>query len=266
MDKVRWSRSEAFNGVPAIDLWPSVKVDLISEHYRDLFIRRSKAIRMYIEGYILQEIYIATKISNKNIQSLAKRCIEVAPDGNINGFRCLIPYFRNHEYNRTSPVHYKFKEAKGGLAGIFKKILNTHPELEDDLKGLIKKINSPKFNVHEKKIRARDLHSFFLRKLKDLGYTNQDWPFNTKFLGLRSIEKYMKTVLDTNFSKSVRNSQESDAIAHLAVGSGNQKFLTFEEPYEAVQLDAYSINAFFSTEFDTPEGTTCNGLTNCHTC
>ena len=48
---------------------------------------------------------------------------------------------------------------------------------------------------------------------------------------------------------------ERAAIAHTAVGTGYEAFLNFEEPYDAVELDAYSINAFFVAEFETPEGT-----------
>lgn len=65
----------------------------------------------------------------------------------------------------------------------------------------------------------------------------------------------MNRVLDESYGRAVNVRGESPAIAHTAVSTGYEAFLNFEEPYDAVELDAYSINAFFMAEFETPEGT-----------
>ena len=255
MTKQRWSRRELLNGVPHISVWPTALDDLIDSEYKEEFKNRCQAVQMYLEQESLEEIKKITSIQPKSVISFTKNCIKIAEDGNIFGYRALIPYFRKKEYVRTAEQKQKFKEAQGGQAGLFSNLLNKYPEIHKKLIQLINKSNSAKYSVHEKRIRPRDLHNFFLTSLRKIGVNETEWPFNTKHLGLRTIQSYMSQVLNENYSKSVKNLDESDSTAHLAVGSGHEKFLTFEEPYDAVQLDAYSINAFFTAEFATVEGT-----------
>lgn len=256
MDKKRWNRTETLNGTPPIDTWPTVSEDKISESQREHFRHRCQAVKMYIEGSALLEIEGVTGIRRNSIQSLTMKCLDITEDGRILGFRALIPYLRQKHYKRTASVKHKFKEAQGGLSGVFRQTLDKYPEIEEALIQLVRKMHSPKHNVHEKKIRSRDLHTYFLHSLQKAGVKESEWPFNAKYQGLRTIEKYMGEILDHSFNRSVTTREESASIAHLAVGSGHEKFLTFEEPYDVVQLDAYAINAFFSAEFSTPEGTT----------
>jgi len=256
MDKQRWSRKEVINGKPPISLWPKVLDTQIDECFRESFQNQCKAVEMYLDQYSLKDIEKATGVKCKSVQLLTQKCLDIANDGNVYGYRALIPYIRKKEYERTAEVKEKFQEAQGGQSGLFRNVLQKYPKIKQGMDQLINKINSAKYNVHEKKIRPRDLHAFFLASLKKVGVQENEWPFNTKHLGLRTIEKYMVDLLNENYSKSVKNLDESDAAAHMAVGTGHEKFLTFEEPYDAVQLDAYSINAFFSAEFETVEGTT----------
>src|SRR3546814_14237900 len=45
------------------------------------------------------------------------------------------------------------------------------------------------------------------------------------------------------------------AKAHKNVGTGHAPFLSFEERYDAVEIDAYRIDAHLTVAFQTPEGT-----------
>src|SRR3546814_5279816 len=71
------------------------------------------------------------------------------------------------------------------------------------------------------------------------GVSESEWPFNTQYLGLRTIQKYMIYVLNENFTKSVMSREGPTAKAHMNVGTGHAPFLSFEEPYDAVEIDAY---------------------------
>ena len=256
MPKPRWNRLETLSATPPITLWPTVLESNVAAEYRELFRNRCNAVTMYVEGAALSDIEKTTGIHRNLIQPLTTRCIEVAGDGRIYGFRAIIPFLRIKNYERSAAIKPKFREGQGGLSGVFRHTLNKHPALERELKQLILKKNSPEHNVHEKKIQAGKLHNFFLKSLKEAGVMQNEWPFNTKHLGLKTIEKYMDEVLDDSFSRSVRIREEQPSLAHMAVGSGHERFLSFEEPYDVVELDAYSINAFFSAEFETPEGAT----------
>lgn len=254
MPKARRVRAEIFSGAPPLTTWPTVLAASLPEDHREIFHKRSQAVSMYAEGYSVAEIQEVTGVRRSMLPYLALKCLERSTDGRIMGYRGLIPYSCKR-YIRKADVRPKLPEAKGGLSGVFNQTLLQFPKLKKKLVQAILKRNSPEIKVHEKKLRAKDVHRIFIKYLREAGLEPGHWPFNTKFLGLRTIEKYVSEILDEFFHRSVTAREERAAIAHLSVGTGHERLLTFEEPYDAVQLDAYSINAFFTAEFLTPEGT-----------
>ncbi|HEY0561924.1 MAG TPA: hypothetical protein VGD04_01235 [Methylophilus sp.] len=254
MDKQRSSRSVLMALAPPLDLWPEISQESVDDELKETFNNRCRAIRLYLEGEAVNTIQKNTGVSRTSLTDLLKRCLEPGPDGNILGYTALIPFFRLKKYERIAEVKPKFREDQGGLSGIFKLTLKKYPDIEKILTDLILKRNSSELSIHEKKIAVKDIHRIFLKLLSKKGIEENEWPFSTKHQGLTSIKKYLNEVLDANFVRGVRVREEEDSVAHLAVGTGKTAFLSFEEPYEAVQFDAYCIDAIFSAEFDTPEG------------
>lgn len=210
---------------------------------------------MYAAGSSVAEIEATTGVGRTLLPVITDKCLSLDKDGRIKGYRALIPYKNSKPYIRTAEVKGKFPDSQGGSSGLFANTLKRFPELEKKLLQHIKKTNSPRLNVHEKRIRAKDLHRIFISYLRNAGVSPTDWPFNTRYLGLRTIQKYLNWVLDNAFERGVVVREERAAIAHLSVGTGYESLLKFEEPYDLVELDGYFINAFFTTEFATPEGT-----------
>lgn len=254
MIKDRLSRSRLIAMSPPVNEWSSVPDELIPNKFKEIFRQRCKAIKLYYEGESVKEIQNNTSIVKNSLPSLFERCLQVGQDGNILGFTALIPFYRIKNYERAAKVSPKLKENRGGLAGVFRQTLNKYPDIEDHLKKLILKINSNELGIHEKRIALKRLHKAFLKMLEKHGVKENEWPFFTKYRGLNSLYKFFNDTLDQNFVKGVRAREEQDAIAHLAVGAGHKPFISFEEPYEAVQFDAYHIDGIFSAEFETPEG------------
>lgn len=248
-------RRDFISMIPDRDTWPTVNVSDLPPDRLELFNQRYKAINMYIDGEPIRDIEKSTDVPYKMLRQLLNKCIEPGHDGKIKGYPALIPFLVRSPYKRTAASDSESLSGQGGLSGVLSQVLNKYPRIEDYLRKLILKKNTPERNVHEKSIRAIDLHQAFLKQLKKAGVGPDQWPFNTKHHGLRSIQKFMNAVLDESFVRSVNVRGERAAIAHTAVGTGYKAFLNFEEPYDAVELDAYSINAFFVAEFETPEGT-----------
>lgn len=247
------SRAETLADCPPIETWPTVLDDLINVDHREKFNNKCKAVEMYIDGYPIEKIQNTTGVKSNLISALVHKCKKIAPDGRILGFRALVPFVNFKDYERKAINQFKYPEDQGGLSGVFVQTLKKFPEVSTKLNQYIKKKHSKEINVHEKRIRAKDLHKNFLKLLKEHGVNDNQWPFNTKHLGFKTIQKYLDQVLNESFGRTVSTRGEQVASAHLAVGTGHNKFLTFEEPYEVVQLDAYSINAFFTAVFQTPE-------------
>lgn len=253
MDKLRLSRSALIAQAPPIELWPELPEGIVEEEFRELFNQRCEAVKMYLDNELGADIQRITNVHKTTLPSLLQKCLELGPDGNILGFNALIPFIRTKDYVRTANVKPKFKEDQGGLSGLLQQTLNKYPDLAKKLKNLILKKNSLGMNTHEKKIPAKQLHQVFIKYLREKGVQDTDWPFNTKHLGINSIRKHVNHVLDQHFSRGVRVREEQDSIAHLAIGTGDDRFLSFEEPFDAVQFDAYNIDAIFSVDFVTPE-------------
>lgn len=260
MVKHRHTRGDRFANAPPLEDWPTVLVGALPESDKELFLTRSKAITMYAEGFPVKKIMEVTGMPRNNLSYFANRCLRFGSDGRILGFRALIPYYRIKPYVRTKSGGYKFPEAQGGMSGAMSRVLAEFPDIDKKLRQYIRKEATADLHVHEKRISINALHRLFLKSLKAAGLGEIEWPFNTKHKGKRSLQSYLNRVLDESFDRSVRTREEQVAAAHLAVGAGQERFLRFEEPFDAVQLDAYNINAFFTVEFDTPEGTTTEVL------
>jgi putative transposase len=237
-----------------LELWPSVSEDAIAEGAIEKFNAKKNAVTLYFRGVPTKSIVDRTGISRTDLPRLARKCLQLAEDGRIFGFRALIPNIRVSPYTRTAESAKKLPGGRGGLSGVLAQTLKQFENVEDDLKAYIKQ-DAKSFQIPEKKLRPKDFHRLFLRYLKDRGVKESAWPFNTRYLGTRSIQKYMAGVLARNFSGTVEKREEKEARAHLRVGTGHETFLRFQEPYDAVEIDAYQIENHTCVSFYTPEKT-----------
>jgi len=251
----RRSRAEIVQPEGASRTWPTVAVTALPEGDQELFRKRVRAVQMYQAGSLLQDIHEATGVDPSTISYLATRCTSVAPDGQIWGFRALIPNARIKPYKRIAPFRSDEGQGRGGFSGALQVLLDRlrTEGLEDLLvKAILRKTSE--LGIPEARIRAVDLHRVFIGVVRKLGVKEHEWPFTTEHLGLKTITSFMRDVLETNFAASVRARGERAAVAHLAVGQGVESFLLFEEPYEAFELDAYRINAHLTVRFKSPKG------------
>ncbi len=242
--------------VPPLDTWPSVSPEILDDNSRKIYLNRETAVRRYFEGDLRSEIRKLTGIPENRIKNLVDKCLLPDSDGLIKGFRALVPFRKSKQYTRLSEAKPKFPEDQGGMAGLLRKTFRQFPEVEKHLRALIFKMKTEELKLHERKISGKNLHLAFLKILKEFGVPDTDWPFTTKHLGRRSLQKFMNEVLDESFGKSVRIREGETAKAHSFVGTGEKSLINYSQPYECMQIDAYSINAFFSVEFETPEGYT----------
>lgn len=251
--KYRRSRSELFASAPPINQWPTIKADLISEEHKEVFNYRVKAITLYADGRSISEILEQTGVRSSLLNYLSKRCIEMHPDGSIWGFRALVPNVRMKDYTRSSVVKPKRPEAQGGHSGALRQILDRFPNVENKIIAWIRKKDKEN-QVYEHRIRVVDLHREFLNILRSLGVQNSEWPFNTKHQGLRTIYKFLAEILETDFELGVAAREDGAAKAHLNVGKEKSPILRFEDPFDAVEIDAHHIDAHLTVGFKTPQG------------
>jgi hypothetical protein len=249
----RWSRRTMLATATPLALWPQCTESGI----RDLecYRQRVTAMQLYFDNHPVKAIEAATGVPRTMLAHWAKRCLALAPDGRIQGFRALIPYTRTTPYQRTQPVAKKWPEAKGGMAGALDQLFGEFPDLENDLIARIIKDRKSHPHPHEFRIRPKDVHRHFIAALRVLGIGDERWPFTAKYRGRRSIERYTNEVLLRRFTRSVAARGDDAANAHLHVGRGFSPLVAFSRPFGAVEIDAYSINALLTVAVQTPEGT-----------
>ncbi|WP_449391369.1 hypothetical protein [Eoetvoesiella caeni] len=226
----------------------------MSREQAQKFIARKEAMQLYFADQRVKDIERRTGVPWKKLASMAQKCLHVAPDGKIFGFRALIPHIRISRYQRRAEFKDKRQHQQGGQAGALGAMLARFPDIEDELVKCIRQDGKLK-RIPEFKLRPKDLHRVFIQCVKMQGISESEWPFTTQYLGLRTIQKYMAHVLNENFTKSVISREGPIAKAHMSVGTGHAPFLIFEEPYDAVEIDAYRIDAHLTVAFQTPEGT-----------
>ena len=254
VNKVRWTRGHGLAEAPPIEEWPIVRIDLLDEGIKERVKRKIEAITHYVAGLSLSEIKHRTGVSPSALPVMVQRCLELADDGRIMGFRAVLPNKNIYGYNRTKNIGFKRGEEHGGMSGALAATLLRFPDIEKKLVSEILKY-AKRLEIPEYKIRPKDLHRVFLKHLKSIGANDSDWPFCTKYLGARSIQKYMASVLNRHFSRAVRTRESREANAHMATGTGHEPILQYEQPFDACELDAYRIDALFSVLFQVPDGT-----------
>jgi putative transposase len=250
----RRTRNELMALAPPIDTWPICIEEGIEKNYRERFAARKEAIKLYFQGAPTKQITEMTGVVRTTLSALARKCLALNADGEIYGFRALLPFARHGEYSRKAPLMKKLPEAHGGQTGALLLVFQKYPDIEDELSRLIMQ-EARHRRVHEYKLRPCDLHRIFLKLLRAKGVNESDWPFNMKHLGRRSIEHYMRDVLNRRFARSVGAREGREAKAHLHVGTSHAPFLVYEEPYDAVEIDAYHIDQLATVALKTPEGT-----------
>jgi putative transposase len=255
----RWRRAEAVANAPPVTEWPEVNVELLEGAPKAILQNKIKAMQQYVAGFPVSQIHLTTGVHPGALPLMLRRCLTLSSDGRILGFRALIPGLHLSGYIRTKAIGFKRGEQRGGCAGMLTATLHRFPSIEEKLISLILKEHK-RLEISEHRLTPRDLHRIFLKSLSELGVQRTEWPFNTKFLGIRSVQKYMRDLLDRCFSRAVYTREERPAIAHMATGTGDQPLLQFEQPFDAVEIDAYSINALFSVEFEAPNGTSVEVL------
>lgn len=247
------TRQAVIKDAVPIELWPTVLEVDFDDRQRNQFRAQVEAMRLYFSWVPVGEIEARTGINQSTLPRLARRCLQMANDGRIQGFRACVPFLRVGSYARTSEIGHGPPGEQLGMAGALGATLKRFPDI-DELLVKYAKNEAKRRAVPEYKLRPCDLHRVFLRCLADKGVARNEWPFNTKYLGLRSIQAFMKETLDAHFARSAMVREDSAAKAHLSVGKGIASLLSFDEPYDAVEVDAYKIEAHVTVAFHTPEG------------
>lgn len=228
--------------------WQTIPDNAIPESDRELYLKRKTAVDLYLNTTTsIPEITQHTSIVRQELHRFVLRCVQLDEDGQPWGYRALIPRVHINGYTRRQEP-----DGPDQFAGAFKQLLDKYPEIKKEIDEayLGKNKNKPMDRV----ISLKQLHKKFIDacKLARIGLT--EYPFNTRYLAKRSLERYARELELQRAAEAVWRHGE-DASRHMhRTGQGSKNRTTVTPSYRTVQFDGHKIDGEFTIIFTTPRG------------
>ncbi|WP_179191741.1 hypothetical protein QMA40_30190 (plasmid) [Bacillus thuringiensis] len=237
--------------------WPVVEVtNLVTEH-QSVFLQRKKAIDLYFNTNLpVKEITLQTSIKKKDLYLFIDRCLQLDTYGIVQGYRGLIPHKNIKPYKRsTLPTHSTQK-----ATGAFTLLLEKYPKITDTINNLYLKRKTK--NLQEPMVNIKTIHKKFIDACRNEGISLHEYPFTSKDLAKRSLERYLKKLHCQFFSKASQRFGKSTFRTASNTGIGEKNNHSLIEPFQRVQFDAHRIDAIISITFTTLEGNAITEIMN----
>lgn len=217
--------------------WREVDLSELDPDDVDRFNRYAKAIALYMREGRLKKAAQAAGCSPPNLIEQVSRCLTIQIDGSLLGWPGIIAGLRVKAYERHAPLPSGDRGASRGSPGAFKKFLTDHPAIKRHIdEAIVKGVGTKK--VRSLKSTVRSVFKLFLRKLAEAKHPVDQYPLNSKSMGRRSLERYVKYKLDTD-PTTVRAWSGPDAAKALQVGNGKFSFQLVQVPLALVGADAH---------------------------
>lgn len=203
---------------------------------------------LYQKRMSFNEIKDVTGVGEQNLRRMVRRCISPDESGVVWGFRALIPNKHVKVY-RLNPFHEERNESR--KSGEFIQLLDKHPDIKDLIDDLYLGRNR---RALEPIMKPKHIHKRFIDECRKKGIPLSDYPFNTRHMGSKALQRYLRRLAYDHFvSSSSREGHDAEQRAkHTGVGEQNHpSTLT---PYQKVQFDAHRIDGMFAVKLTTPDG------------
>ena len=246
--KIRFNRDNLDPWIKDLNNWATVDSSLLGTEDREKYEIREKAIIAYLSDASLSDIRSNYGMCRHEVIRHFKRCIALHEDGRIYGFRGLIPYNRQKEYERIADSVSSGDFTNGGESGEFSKLFDRFPRIKEIVDGLfLKKIKNG--NVHESRIPIKSIHKRFIEECRAAGLKADSYPFSVKQLGRVALWNYLKKLFNENQVEATKARFGKDAARTLQTGmvapSGSAPVT---RPYQKVEFDGHLIDAFFTVK------------------
>lgn len=234
--------------------WPQVISDSLDDEDRNIFLTRKLAIDLFMTTISkISDIEQQTGIHRSEIYRFVRRCLEKDEFEQIRGYRALIPYKRLKDYNRSEfPINTE--DDSDNFTGTFSLLLDIYPSLKDLILDSYFNRKSNKYKINDPIINMKNLHKKFIDECRILGIKMNEYPFNTKTLAKKSLERYVKTLSKSHFVEVAKRSGEQAAMVAKNTGVGNKNNPMIIRPLERVEFDGHRIDTSIAIIFKTPEG------------
>ncbi len=239
----RFDRRDIDPELKKLELWPTVDLTMLTEMARKRYLRLEGVVRSYlVEDSLVDEIAQTFNIHRSEITRIIKRCLRVHSDGTIWGFRALVPYMRQKEYEVYETTVCEKGELSRGYAGQLGLLFSNYPDIKKLVDDLLLKIPRED-ELHEPRIRITDIHNRFIDACRKAHIKNNHYPFCATQRARTAIANYATKKFDDEFAKAVRARYGKDAGRKIQIGLMNKSDENpVTRPLERVEFDAHRID------------------------
>jgi putative transposase len=217
--------------------WPAVDTSFLPSADQVRFTRFQQAIIVYLECGNLSQAASLAGVHRKTFAETLDRCLRLDGVGVV-GWLGLIKNLRLKAYERSAPV----KDAVG-LSGAFTALLRSHPKIQEDLDAYIlprKKDGLPRI-AHPDKTRV---FSKFKTLCRQAGIKLDEYPFNSKSMGRRSVERYVQQLQNDEPLTAAEHWHGESAAKRMGIQTGASGFAFALTPLARAQVDAHKTDCF----------------------
>lgn len=234
--------SHACEALTSPSKWPTPDVSQFPESVREKYFRRKNAVLMRLDGAAPDLVASQFGIGEREQRRLIARCKVPTESGGVIGFYACIEQFRVTEYKRTQEVVRIKSPHKGGCAGALQQLFRMHPDVQKLVKDLYLgyEVDGKVVEPVESK---RDIWRDFKKVLRSLGYTDSDWPFNTKSIGYVSLSEYLNSLHQKDYRNASKARYGDDAARRTSIGTGELPLIEAHRPFSIMELDYQMVDA-----------------------
>lgn len=229
--------------------WPAANTSHLSTAERLRVMRLRKITHDYLEFLPIAHQLKRAGVTHKHFLKMFNRALSRDNQiGQILGWAGFLPGVLRKPYTRTADTR---GVKPPGLAGSLTLCFQRMPSLK---KALVRRILKRPKGTHEVRVSKADLHKDFIERCKKAGVGGDEWPFNTRFQGRRSIERFYDQVLLENYERGVRAQHGADAASKLHTGTGKDSLIIPGLPYDLAEMDAHRLHMIGTVGISDPEG------------
>lgn len=236
-----------------ISNWPQVITENLSEEDKEIYLSRKLAVDLFMTTDTkISDIENQSRVYRSELYRFVRRCLEKDEFEQIRGYNALIPYKRIKDYNRSEfPISTEEYE---NFTGAFHLLLETYPSLKElIIESYLNRKNS-RYKINDPVINMKNLHKQFIDECRTLGIRMNEYPFNTKYLAKRSLERYINELSKTYFVEVAKRNGDQAAMVAKNTGVGSKNNPMIVRPLERVEFDGHRIDTSIAIIFTTPEG------------
>ena len=240
-------------GMQGIDTgsWVQVDADALPPDYRARFMRRRRAIELYLQDASDADIRREAGMSRSNVyRVIAGRCLLPHQDGDLYGWRGALPFLRVKGYHRkTKPTA---GEDGAGSAGSLQWLFASPEGLMLEARFRTQILAKAKGLTGPGRLK-QPLFRWLIGELRERGYERRgEWPFNVEKLGYVTIAAFIDRVLAENPARQrlLLGGEDARRKALAGDGSGRPHLAAFER----VECDAHKLDVRMVVAVPSPHG------------